>query len=199
MTRFLGDALVDDIGWVEGALFIAPSDFSVLANSVVTRNAASDVSANTGASLAAVITICLNAGFMRRAKNLIAGLNADGTNPILGDAVIAKGIKITDISLHYLITGAALTVHTIRIDRIKFVNNVANAISAVLAVGANGLATAIQANPYTTKVPIVDPQDTSGYDNSDNSSLYVEIAATTQVAGAYRFYGMTVHYTCNLD
>lgn len=193
MTRFLGDNLADDVPNVEGALFISPIDGAILTNSVLTRNAAGDLSANTGASLAAVISMPLT-GLIRRIPALLIGLNNDGTNPVVGDLPVAKGIKITDITVHYQVTGAALTQNTIRMDRIKFVNNVANAITPVLANATNGLQTAIQANPYTTKVPIVDT-----FDTFDNDDLVLELAPTTQAAGAYRFYGCTIHFSFNLD
>jgi len=199
MTRFMGDSLADDVGNLDGAIFLAPEQFAPLVNSAITRNAAGDISLNTGASLAAVITAALSEGIIRRIPGLAGNLAADGTNLVVGDPPVPKGIRITDVTVHYQVTGAALTLHTIRIDRIKFVNNIANAISVVLANAANGLATAVQANPYTTKVLVVDPQSVAGYDTSDNSGLYIEIAATTQGGGAYRFYGVTVHFTYNYD
>lgn len=198
-TRFMGEGIVDDVGNPDGAIFLAPQQFLPLSNSVLTRNAAGDYSLNTGATLAAVISAALNEGVMRRIPGLLGNLAADGTNVVVGDPVVPRGIKITDITIHYLITGAALTVHTVRMDRVKFVNNIANAISVVLANAANGLQTATQANPYTTKVPVVDPQSSAGYDTSDNSGLLIEINATTQGGGAYRFYGVTLHYTYNYD
>ena len=193
MTRFLNDNVLGDTPYTNGAIFCSPVDGAILTNSVLTRNAAGDVSANTGATLAAVITMPVT-GLLRKITSLLTGLNADGTNPVLGDAPIAKGIQITDITPHYLITGAALTLHTVRIDRIKFVNNVANNISAVLANAANGLATAAQANPYTTKIAVVD-----GMDVTDNDDVVVEFAATTQGGGAYRLYGFTLHVSYNYN
>jgi len=198
-TRFMGEGILDDVGNPDGAIFLAPEQFLPLTNSALTRNAAGDYSLNTGASLAAVISAAFNEGLMRRVPGLLGNLAADGTNLVVGDAAVPRGLKITDITVHYQITGAALTAHTVRLDRIKFVNNVANAVSVVLANAANGLATAVQANPYTTKIVVVDPQSVSGYDTSDNSGVFIEINATTQGGGVYRFYGITLHYTFNYD
>jgi hypothetical protein len=102
-------------------------------------------------------------------------------------ALKLKGIKLLSMDVIYLITGAALTLHTIRADQANFVNNVALVPSVVLANGANGLATAIQANPYVTNVPLLAAQQI--YRNSIDSELWIEIAVTTQAAGAYRLYG----------
>lgn len=202
MTRFMGDSLVDDNPNVEGAFFVPASDFSLLTNGAVVRNAAGDVSVNVAANLAAVLTFPLNNGQLRRIKALLpAGtLAADGSNVLTGDAYVNKGLKYTDVTLHYQITTNPLTVHTVRIDRMVFANNVANAITAILASGANGLATAAQANPYSTKVAIVDPlTGAGGFDAADNSGTYLEVAATTPAGGTYRFYGATVHVSFNLD
>lgn len=107
---------------------------------------------------------------------------------------IAKGLQVTDITLIYLVTGAALTLHTIRVDKATFVNNIAVAVTAILANAANGLQTPTQANPYVTKVALVTP-----FNVTDNSELIVEIAATTQGGGAYRLYGAIFHCNYNLN
>ena len=197
MSRFIGDNLNTDVGRPSGALFIAPQDFSVLTNAVITRNAVGDVSANTGSILTATLTYAISPQYLRRVLALEGGLAADGTNLVTGDASIAKGIKITDITMHYQISGVNLTSQIIRMDRIFFVDNVANSVVPVLANAANGLATAFRANPYTTKIPIVDPVHPSGYAISDNSSIYLELAVVTPAASTYRFYGCTLHVTFN--
>jgi|SRR5438445_5897202 len=112
-------------------------------------------------------------------------------------ALKIKGIKPLSFKLTYLITGAALTAHTCRIDKVTYVNNVANAVTVVLATGANGLATATQANPYTTVVAL--PVAQQIYMITDNSELWFEVSATTQAAGAYRLYGgeLTFEYNFN--
>lgn len=199
MTRWLGDSISDDVGNTGGAIFIAPQDFAVLTNGAVTRNAVGDVSINQASSLTGTYTFCLTAGFLRRIFGLEAGLAADGTNAVVGDAPIRKGIKITDVTVHYQVGTLALTSISVRIDRIKFVNNVANAISVVLANAANGLQIALQANPYSTKINIVDPIDLTGYDVADNSGLYIEFSVVTPATSTFRLYGFTVHNTFNLD
>ena len=203
MSRLLGDNLLTDNPNVEGAFFVPATDFSVSTNSVATRNAAGDVSMNTGAALAAVITLPFNNGQIRRMKALLpantpGGLANEGTNYGTGDAYVARGIKYTDVTVHYSITGAALPQHNLRIDRCSFVNNVATNIQAVFANGANGLATAAQANPYTTKIALADITS-SKFDDVDNSGLWIEISPTTQAGGAYRLYGFTFHFSFNLD
>lgn len=108
---------------------------------------------------------------------------------------IPKGIKILDITLKYQVTGAALTLHTIGLSKTVFANNAAIVVTDVLANAANGLATAVQANPYVTKVAIVSPV----FQVSDLADLWLEIDATTQAAGVYSLYGASVHVAFNYN
>ena len=112
-------------------------------------------------------------------------------------ALKLKGWKPIQMKVIYLITGAALTGHTIRVDKVVYANNVANAISSVLAVGANGLATATQANPYVTTISFAANQQV--YQPSDLQSMWIELAPTTQAAGAYRFYGIEFQFEYNFN
>lgn len=108
---------------------------------------------------------------------------------------VPKGIKILDITLRYQITGAALTTHTIGLAKAVFANNAAIVVTDIVANAANGLATAVQAQPYVTKVSVTSPTFTV----SDLTDLWLEVDATTQVAGAYRLYGATVHVAFNYN
>lgn len=113
--------------------------------------------------------------------------------PVVGS--VAKGFKLTDVSFVYLIGGAALTAITCRVDKTVYANNVANAITPVLATGANGLATAIQANPYVTKVATPN----AIYNVTDNSDIIAELSVQTQAAGTCRIYRMILHGTFNYN
>jgi len=200
-----------DLGFTDGRVFLGIGDLVNNANGVLTRNAAGDWSFNQAASLAGIYAANLTNALVRRTgfgedlqeqfggtgipasaqpqvyrPDVIPAMNT-GQQLQPRTALKLKGLKLLSIDVVYLITGAALTLHTIRVDQSNFVNNVALAPSVVLANAANGLATAIQANPYVTNVALGAAQQI--YRNSVDSGLWVEIAATTQAAGAYRLYG----------
>lgn len=202
-----------DLGFTDARVFIGVGDLvpSSVVNGVVTRNAAGDWSLNQAASLTVQYAGNLTQALIRRigfGEDLQeqfggTGIPASAQPQVYRPDVIpamaglqeltprtalkVKGIKLFSVDVVYLITGAALTAHTIRVDQSNFVNNVALAPSVVLASAANGLATAIQANPYVTNVAL--PVAQQIYRNSIDSQLWIEITSTTQVAGAYRLYG----------
>src|SRR5271157_394981 len=98
-----------------------------------------------------------------------------------------KGFLLTGFDVIYTITNTALTAHTCRVDTTQYVNNVAAAMTAVLATGANGLQTATQANPYLTSVAILAANQT--YYNLADQAVWVEVAANAQGASVYTLIG----------
>lgn len=107
---------------------------------------------------------------------------------------LLKGTNISDITLKYSISGAALTAHTIGITKTVFANNVAPVVTNVLANAANGLATATQAQPYVTKIAV-----NSGMLVTDLSDYNIELDVSTQVAGVYQLFGVTIHVQYNYN
>lgn len=99
-----------------------------------------------------------------------------------------KGFKLLSFDAVYSIGTAALTTHTCRVDQTIYVNNVAAATTVVLASGANGLATATQANPYVTTVPI--PANQQTYRISNDMALWIEIAANAAGTTVYNLIGI---------
>lgn len=211
-----------DLGFTDGYFFIPATDFfSTGGASTLTKNAVGDISLNVGAAVAAVFDVHVNDGQITRTgfgedlqeqfggtgipasaqqqvyrPDVSAGMStAQELQP--RTALKVKGFKPLSLKIVYLITGAALTLHTVRVDKTIFANNVANAITSVIANGANGLATATQANPYVTTVAF--PANQQVYLTSDLTQLWIEIAATTQAGGAYRLYGveLAVEYNYN--
>jgi hypothetical protein len=210
-----------DLGFTDGRVFLGPGDLVFSGTGVLTRNNPGDWSLNQAASLAVIYAANLTNALIRRTgfgEDLMeqfggTGIPASAQPQIYRPDVIPsmntaqqlqprtalklKGLKLLSMDVVYLITGAALTLHTIRVDQANQVNNIALAPTVVLANAANGLATATQANPYVTNVPLTAPQQI--YRNSVDSALWIEIAATTQAAGAYRLYGVDclVEYNYN--
>jgi hypothetical protein len=105
-----------------------------------------------------------------------------------------KGFRLISVDVIYSITGAALTSNLIRIDSVQYVNNVAPANTVILASGANGLATATQAQPYVTTVtPAVQP-----YFTLQDSALWIDLAVTA-AAGTASFFGFDVAVEFNFN
>lgn len=215
-----------DTSYGDVKLVVSPEDIMFSGTTATARNAAADWSINQGASQAVIYGFSLSkimerfglAMLLQEQFGTAAGVAGPsgvagtsdplalpaGIPPYLASQLpargvrsgnIAKGFQLTDVTLEYLITGAALTLHTIRVDKVVYANNVALAITSVLANAANGLATATQANPYLTKVATPN----GVFNTTDNSDIFVEIAATTQVAGAYRLYRAFLHGNYNLN
>lgn len=111
---------------------------------------------------------------------------------------IPKGIQINDVTMLYSITGAALTTHTFGLSKTVFPvpgTPAALVITDIIAPGANGLATATNANPQSTKIPVVAPV----MNVTDESGLIIAYDVTTQVAGAFRLYGAVLHVSFNFN
>lgn len=212
-----------DLGFTDGRVFLGPGDLvpNSVANGVLTRNGVGDWSINQAASLAVIYAANLTNAILRRTgfgEDLMeqfggTGIPASAQPQVYRPDIIPsmntaqqlqprtalklKGLKLLSVDVIYQITGAALTLHTIRIDQSNQVNNIALAPTVVLANAANGLATAVQANNYVTNVGLLAAQQI--YRNSVDSALWIEIASTTQAAGAFRLYGIDclVEYNYN--
>jgi hypothetical protein len=99
-----------------------------------------------------------------------------------------KGFRLVSYDVIYLIAGATITTHNTRVDQVQFVNNVAQANTVILAVGANGLATTVQANPYVTTITPTFQQ----YFTLNDGQVWIEIDIVTPGGGTYNFYGLDV-------
>ena len=102
-------------------------------------------------------------------------------------ALKVKGFKLLSFDVIYQLGVAAATTHTVRVDQTLFVNNVAPATTAILAVGANGLAVATQAQPYVTNVPL--PVAQQIYRTSSDADLWIEDVITGAATTTVTFYG----------
>lgn len=105
-----------------------------------------------------------------------------------------KGLRVWKMNVVYLITGAALTTHTINLYRTTYSNNVANSIASP-AISTTALNTATQANPYVQTISVTTP----GFEVTDISDLIAEVQVTTATSGAYRFYGIGFYCDFNFN
>jgi hypothetical protein len=203
-----------DLGFTDGRVFLGVGDlvWDVLAQAAITRNAAGNWSINHVAAANTTNFACnLTNAIMRRTgfgedlQEQFGGTGIPGSaqvqvyRPDVIPAMAAaqqlqprtalkvKGIKLLSFDVIYFIGTAALTAHTCRVDQANFVNNVALAPTVVLASGANGLATATQANPYVTNVPLLAAQQI--YRNSVDSELWIEVSVQAAATSVYNLYG----------
>lgn len=111
---------------------------------------------------------------------------------------VPKGIKVVDYVLHYRIDTNPLAVHTSGLSKtVKPAPGTPAAlvVTDIVANAANGLATAANANPQSTKITVVSPI----FLITDLSELVIEVDATTPAGGAYRLYGGTCHVQLNYN
>lgn len=112
-------------------------------------------------------------------------------------ALKTKGYKLLSFDVIYQITTLAATSSTARVDQAIYANNVAPAITSVLASGANGLQTATQANPYVTNVPI--PANQQIYRTTADSDVWIEVVITGQATTNLTFYGIDIYVEYNYN
>lgn len=131
--------------------------------------------------------LALRPGFPPIPAASLATLGAFQSGPI------PKGIQINSVDVIYTVAGAALTLAQIAVYKTVFANNVAPAVTALLASGAHGLPTATQAQPYVTNVPLT----TVAFLTDNDVEPIVELDLTTQVGGSLKLYGIVLR--CNFN
>ena len=211
---------MQDLGFTDGIVMFGPQEILPFGTTTLTRNAAGDISYNQGASQTVQYAINLADGQLMRSgffedlqeqfggSGIPASAQFQGRPDTLGamsalqqltprTALKIKGLLIQSVAVVYRIDTNPLTAHTARLDKTVFANNVAPAITSVLASGANGLATAAQANPYVTEIPLAAGQQI--YRITDLSEYLFEISAQTPAGGAYRLYAVRMKVTFNFN
>lgn len=112
-------------------------------------------------------------------------------------ALKLKGFKLNAFDVIYSLGVANATAHTCRVDQTVFVNNVAPATTSVLATGANGLATATQAQPYVTNVVI--PAAQQIYRTLNDADLWIEDVITGAATTTVTFWGFEMYLEFNYN
>lgn len=106
-----------------------------------------------------------------------------------------KGITIKEIYPVYLLSGAAATLNTISLTKTQFGFGAAAVVTTLLASGANGLATATNADPYITPIQIPTP----AFQVSKYAEYAIEWDVTTAAGGAAQIYGIFVDIAYNFN
>lgn len=101
-----------------------------------------------------------------------------------------KGMMILGFDVIYKVA-VALTVATVGIMETKFVNNAVATTVNILPVAANGLATAVQANPYVIHVNVVNPVFITDPDAS--------VILNLNMTGTVDLYGVDLYLGYNLN
>ena len=110
---------------------------------------------------------------------------------------VPKGVYITSVDLIYQVTGLALTLASCGLTDTTFVNNVAPAVTARIPAGANGMATATQAQPYKVNVPM--PLAQQVFPTASGTETILNVNLTTGATGTALFYGAVLHCAFNLN
>jgi hypothetical protein len=197
------------------------------ADCVLTRNAAGDYAYNVAASKTVTFALALGKLLQRTGQQSdfleqygtaagVAGASsvantgdpasftAQGRPPFTGATQLSprtgnvlKGVKIKSFKISYQIGAVNLIAHTCRVDKTVYANGVANAVTSVLASGANGLATAFSATPYNTAVALAAGEQI--FRVTDLSFLTLEIGVQTNAGGTFRLQNIEVLYEFNFN
>ena len=124
----------------------------------------------------------------------IAG-SINGTGAGIQRGAIPKGMQIDSVDVIYSVAGLAAVTPTVGLTKTVFANNVAPAVTNFIALGTNGLATAIQANPYVINIPVTSPAMITSADTEQTLNVNITAGAT----GTVKFYGAVIkaHYNFN--
>lgn len=128
-----------------------------------------------------------------------------GFPPILGAAMatvagptsgaLLKGMQINSIDVIYQVLALAAAAATVGITKTVFSNLVAPVVSNILALGANGLPTAIGAQVQVTNIPIAVPAFILGGDTQP----IINVNLTGGATGTVNFYGVVLRCSYNLN
>jgi hypothetical protein len=214
---------MQDLGFTDGRVFCGPGDAIAVGSTaapVVTRNAAGDWTLTRTAAGAETINIAVNmtqqllrrTGFFEDLQEQFGGAGIPASAEFQGrpdtipsmalgqpitprTAFKLKGVKYLSIDAIYRVTVAALTTNTIRMDQTLLVNNVAPAITPILA--PLGIPTAPQANPYVIVTPL--PVAQQIYRITPDQELWVEMTAVMANTGVLAFYGFDIQMEFNFN
>jgi hypothetical protein len=105
-----------------------------------------------------------------------------------------KGIQIDSVDVIYQVLVAAATTATMGLTKTLFANGVAPAVTNLIALGANGLPTAVAAQPAVTNVAVSSPAMIVAAD----TEVILNINLTAGTGGTIKFYGAVVKAHFNL-
>ena len=111
---------------------------------------------------------------------------------------IPKGVQINSIDVVYQVLAVTASAATIGLTKTFFANLVAPVVTNLLALGANGLPTAIGAQVQVTNVPITTPAMLVPAAGGVTAPL-VNVNLTAGSGGTINFYGVCLNCSYNLN
>ena len=111
-------------------------------------------------------------------------------SPIINIATL-QGFKLDSFDVIYTIGTAAMTTNSVTLSQDSFQNNVAVIPTTIPLTGS--LATAIQANVYSTNIAVTTPS----FINIPNSTYILEFTTGFQATTTYSYLGINLHFTFN--
>jgi hypothetical protein len=142
--------------------------------------------ANTGGPLG------LSAGFPPLTAAQLATLGNVQRGPL------AKGWQVNSIDVVYQVLAVTAGAATAALTKTQFQNLVAPVVTNIIALGANGLPTAIGAQPQVTNIPVTSPAMIVPAQAGDTAVL-VNINLTAGSGGTINFYGVMLNCSYNLN
>jgi len=106
-----------------------------------------------------------------------------------------KGLQIDSIDVIYQVLTIAAALATVGVTKTNFANAVAPAVSNIIALGANGLPTAVAAQPTVTNVANLNPTMIQAAD----SQILLNLNLTAGAGGTIQFYGIVIKAHFNLN
>ena len=108
-----------------------------------------------------------------------------------GTPQVPWGMALIDVFAIYSVQTAALTGATLGVQRVVFSENVAEAVTTVVAATAISATTTTSATtPHVQRVPIAQPIT---FENIDYSNLIVTLAINAAATSVVRVYGIGMH------
>lgn len=101
----------------------------------------------------------------------------------------SRGFRLTKFDYVYSIGTSNLNSHSVTLDKVTYINNSANLVTAVPVTGT--LATATQANPYVTAVTVTTP----AFNNTTDSKYIIEVTANCAAGTVYKVYGVNLYFS----
>lgn len=108
-----------------------------------------------------------------------------------GTPSVPWGMAIIDVVAYYSVLTSTLTTATLAVNRLRYVENVALAIDAVLA--PTGVATTLSGGATQYHVQKVTLAQPLSFETADNTNVVVSFLITTQAGSVVRVAGLGMH------
>lgn len=194
----------------DGTLYVPATAATVISGTVgASKIAAGDYAATLGNSITAVLAFPLPAILRPGEPHLedtfpyeqynpptgppytIPGLNAQSPVPVL------KGIQLISVDLIYLVGTDALTSNEAGIFVKQDVNGASPNVTTLVALAANGLATAASSDRYVTNIAV--PSSERNFIVTPDSVLTVEWDLETPSGGTADVFGVVFNFFFNYE